>query len=173
MPAKVDKTPDVDIVKEVAAAAKALAPAAKRLNTALAKLDPKKLPQGAVADLLYDLTQNSKLLGSVTAAFDDVLPPVVKRLQDYFIDTLKAGESSGVQGMKSRVQVTDKPVPQVAAEDWPVFYAYIRKNNAFELLNRAPNAAAIKERLDNKKQVPGVTIFHAKKVSCTKLSGGK
>jgi hypothetical protein len=53
--------------------------------------------------------------------------------------------------------------------DWVKFYAYVRRNAAFELLQRRLNESAIKERLDDKKPVPGVTIFNAKKVSCTKL----
>jgi hypothetical protein len=163
-----DKAPDVDITKEVAAAVKALAPAVKRLEKAL-RLDLKGLDLGPLADYLYDLRQAQHAVNTVTAAFDDVLPPVVKTVEEHFIQELAAGESSGVQGRRSRVQVTDTPIPQVA--DWPKFYQYIKRTGAFELLNRAVNRAAVAERWDQKKQVPGVTVFHAKKVSCTKLNG--
>jgi hypothetical protein len=102
----------------------------------------------------------------VTAAKAVAAP---KQVEDHFIQTLAVGESSGVQGKKSRVQVTEAVRPTIT--DWDKFYAYIKKNNAFELLNRAPNRVAITERWDAKKQIPGVGSFHDKKVSCTKLSG--
>ena len=165
------KAPNLDISREVALATKALVPAAKRLEKALAGLDPEKLPTGALADALYDLKGLSKLLSSITAPFDDFLPATVKAVEDHFVNTLAVGESSGVQGFMSRVQVTESAVPTL--DDPQKFYAYVRKNNAFELLNRALNRAAIQERWDLKKQIPGVGVFHAKKVSCTKLSTPK
>jgi hypothetical protein len=165
------KAPNIDIAKEVALATQALAPAAKRLEKALAGLDPEKLPAGALADFLYDLKQVGKLLASVTAPFDDFLPKTVKSVEDNFVNTLEVGESSGVQGFTSRVQVTESAIPTL--DNPQKFYAYVRKNNAFELLNRALNRAAIQERWDAKKQIPGIGVFHAKRVSCTKLAGKK
>jgi hypothetical protein len=165
------KPPNIDIAKEVALATKALAPAVKRLEKALSGLDQEKIPAGAMADFLYDLKQVVRLLGSVTAPFDDFLPATVKTVEDSFINTLAVGEASGVQGMRSRVQISESAVPTL--DDPQKFYAYVRKNNAFELLNRALNRAAIQERWDAKKQIPGIGIFHAKRVSCTKLSAPK
>jgi len=162
------KLPSVDVAREAQAAAKALAPALARLRKAAA-VDLGKVPQGALADWLYDLRQAKATLSTVTAAFDDVLPPVIKAVDDHFIETLKVGEASGVQGMRSRVQVTDTPIPQVS--DWPKFYAHIKKTGNFELLNRAVNRVAVTERWDQKRAVPGVAAFHAKRVSCTKLNG--
>jgi len=155
----------------VQAAIKALAPALKRLSGPLSKLDPAKLPMGQVADLLYDLRQSAKLLTTTVAGFDDVIPPAIKALEEHFIQSLKVGEASGVQGMRSRVQVTDDPVPVVKPEAWSKLYAYIARTKQWELLNKAINRAAVKERWAAKKQVPGVDVFHVKKVSCTKLGG--
>jgi hypothetical protein len=167
------KAPNVDIAKEVAAAAKALAPAAKRLASALQKLDPEKLPFGAASDLLYQLRAVVAMVPNLNQPFDDVLSPAIKTLNDHFINSLAVGESSGVQGMTSRTQVTDNPVPVIAEGGWPKFYAHVKKTGEFELLNRALNRAAIKERWEARKQVPGVTVFHDKRVSCTKLSAGR
>jgi hypothetical protein len=163
------KAPKLNIDAELAAASKALSPAVKRLNASLSKLMLDGMPVGVAADMLYDLKQLSKTLGALTAPFDDLLLPSVKSAEEHFVQTLAVGESSGVQGMKSRVQVTENVVP--AVDDWPKFYAHIKKTSAFELLNKAPNRAAIQERWDAKKQVPGVGKFHVKRVSCTKLSG--
>ncbi len=163
------KTPTVDITAEVMAASKVLQPAVKRLAKSLQDLDPASLPQGGVSDLLYDLRHISKVLSALIAPFSDTVDPTIKAVEGHIIQTLAVGESSGVQGMKARVQVTERVIPTV--EDWQKFYAYIAKTKSFDLLNRAPNAAAIGERWDAKKQVPGVGKFHAKRVSCTKLGG--
>jgi hypothetical protein len=163
------KPPNVSVDAELRAALKALTPASKRLAKALGMLDPSRLQFGAAADLLYELRGLGKQLGALSAPFDDVLGPAIKALEEHFVNSLKVGEASGVQGFAARVQVTDNPVPVV--KNWAKFYEHIRKTKSFELLNRAVNRAAVKERWDMKKQVPGVDVFHAKNVSCTKLSG--
>jgi hypothetical protein len=157
---------------ELEAAHKALAPAVKRLGKSLSRLDQDTLadmPFGALADLLYDLRQTASQAAHLADSLQEVVSPAVKMLEEYFINSLKVGESSGVQGHKSRVQVTDSPIPTV--EDWAALYEYIRKNKAFELLNKAVNRAAVQERWEAKKKVPGINVFHVKKVSCTKLNG--
>lgn len=159
----------LEITPELTAAQKALSPAVKRLTKMLSKFAAGDLPVGALADTLYDLKQLGKLLNTLTAPFDDLVLPSVKQAEEHFVQTLAVGEASGVQGHKSRVQVTDSVVPVV--EDWTKFYAHIKKTNEFELLNRAVNRAAVTERWEAKRQVPGVGKFHAKKVSCTKLGG--
>ena len=164
------KAPDVDIAKELQAAVRALEPARRRLEKAL-RADPAKLPTGALADLLYDLREARRRLGALTEPLDDLLAPAAKAVEEHFVKTLKADEASGVQGRYSRVQVTPHDIPTVNPEGWPKLYAYIRRTGAFELLNRAVNREAVKERWKDKKQVPGVTVFHDKRVSCTKLNG--
>ncbi len=161
--------PKLDVLPEVTAATKTLAPALKRLTKSLAALDPKDIPIGALADTLYELRQLGKLLGSITAPFDDILAPVIKQTEEFFINQLAVGEASGTQGKKARVQITESIIPTI--EDWPKFYAHIKKTGQFELLNRAPNKLSIQERWADRKSIPGVNKFHAKKVSCTKLSG--
>ena len=121
--------------------------------------------------MLYDLKQVKAQLNAATAAFSDVVDPAVKLLEEHFVESLKIGEASGVQGSNARVQITESVIPVVEANGWKTFYAYIKKTGAFELLNRAPNREAIKERWEQKKAIPGVSKFHAKRVSCTKLGG--
>lgn len=161
--------PKIDITSEVQAAAKILGPALTRLNKALLNLDPRDYAVGAVADLLGEIRLVAKMVPNLNAPFGDILDPTIKTLEDHFVNTLAVGESSGVQGMRSRVQVTESIIPTV--DNWPKFYEHIRKTKSFDLLNRAVNRAAVGERWDAKKQVPGVGKFHAKKVSVTKLRG--
>lgn len=164
---------DLSITKELIKATKALDPAVARIKAVLEQLKPETLPIGTLADLLYDLNQLSKYLGTLVTPFDDLLPATRKIVEDHFVNKLAVGESSGVQGHKARVQITESVVPVVAEADWPKFYAHILKTKEFELLNRAPNRVAIKERWEAHKNVPGVTKFHAKRVSCTTLGKRK
>ena len=163
--------PNVDVNKELQAAAAALRPATARLKKALEKLDPEALPLGAAADLLYNLRQTSTALGRLADSSTELISPAVRALEDHFINQLNVGEASGVQGMGARVQVTESAVPVVKPEDWTKFWGYVAKHKAWELLPRSVNREGWRERLDAKKPVPGVGVFHAKKVSCTKLSG--
>ena len=164
--------PDVAITKEVQSAVKALAPAVKRLAAVVKKLKPEKLTIGAATDLLYQLRLATSALNAITRPLaDDVISPAVKQLEEFFIATLAVGEASGVQGRTARVQVTDSLVPSV--EDWPVLYKYIRRTGAWELLQRSVSKEAVRERWDQKRQVPGVKAFHVKRVSCTRLGNGK
>lgn len=163
--------PKLDITTELAAADKALAPALKRVKAALAKVDVEKLPTGALADLLYALRNFTKPLSTLLAGFDEVVDPKAKELEEHFIKTLAVGEMSGVQGAAARVQITESAIPTVAPEDWTKVWAHIKKTGEWDLMNRAINRAAVVERWNNKKQVPGVGKFIAKKVSCTKLNG--
>jgi hypothetical protein len=156
-------------VGELELAIKALKPALTRLVKATKGLDPKRVPVGRLADLLYDLRSVGRCFNSITAPFDDVVGPAIKAIEEHFIDSLAVGESSGVQGLAARVQITTSAVPVV--EDWDKFYKHIRKTEEFDLLNRAVNREAVKERWEQKKRIPGVGTFNAKKVSCTKLNG--
>lgn len=60
-----------------------------------------------------------------------------------------------------RVRLGMDPVPdnQPHVTDWPKFYAYILKTKDFSLLERRPGKAAVKERWEDGKVVPGVEKF--------------
>lgn len=167
--AKTKAAPEVDVESEAAAARKALEPAEKRLRKALGDFNPENLAPGAAADLLYQMKQASSTLNAMADGLIDTLTTARKALEEHFINTLVVSDATGVQGHAARVQVTDSPEPTV--ENWDEFYRHISRTKSFELLNRAVNRAAVKERWDQKKRVPGVGVFHIKKVSCTKLSG--
>lgn len=160
----------VNITKEAAKAEKVLAPALERLKETL-PADFSKAKPGALVDLLYALRDAKQVLGAVTAPLEEAIHEATRALEEHFITTLAVGAASGLQGMEARVQITDSAIPQVA--DWDKFYEHIRKTRSFELLNRKVNLEAVRERWALKKQVPGVTVFYAKKVSCTKLNGRK
>ena len=122
-----------------------------------------KLPKtdGACADLLYLTRQARYKLQHEVAK----LEALEKAVEQRFIDTLSSKDSTGVAGKVGRVQIKPKTVPVV--EDWPKFYAHIKKTGEFELMQRRVAEGAVKERWDASKQVPGVGRFSTKTVSCT------
>lgn len=167
----------MDVSKEVKEIQKAVA-AAKRKLEKLLKLHPKEMPVGKTADLMYEVRDLKALFNKLTTPIvEDVLTPVHKTLEDHFIMTLAAGESSGVQGATARVQVTPYAVPIFDKEDAKArekFLKYVVKTSQYDLLTQdIIKRDAVRERWDDKKQIPGVTVFNTKKVSCTKLNGKK
>lgn len=90
-----------------------------------------------------------------------------KEYEAYLIDILPKSSASGIAGKLVRVQIETKTRPTVT--DWDKFYTYIKKNNAFELLNKAVSTSGMKERWEAKKEVPGVEKFHYKKLAFSRI----
>jgi hypothetical protein len=117
----------------------------------------------ACADLLYS-TREKRL--SLQRELDR-MSELESALKEYFIATLPKSNATGIAGRVARVQIEDKPIPTI--EDSERLYAYIKKTGAFDLLQRRLNESAVKERFEDHKVIPGVGIFHAKKVSCIRI----
>lgn len=166
---------DLDFNKELLAAQAALEPAVKRLKRELAKLDVKSTPVGLLADSLYELTQLKSAVGKLGVQIEALVEAKNKELEDNFINTLSVGESSGVQGMISRVQITESVVPVFdKPEAREKFLAHVVKNKLWDLVKvDIMNREAVRERWEQKVYMPGVGKFIAKKVSRTKLAKGK
>ena len=122
---------------------------------------PKAL--GACADRLFTLREQR--LNAQKEV--DKLASEESAIKEHIINTLPKSEASGVAGKLARVTVVTKQVPQV--KDWDKFYAHVKKTGQFELLQRRLTDAAIKERWEAGKQVPGVESFNAVTVSINKL----
>lgn len=124
-----------------------------------------KIPKtiGAVADLLFT-TRNKRLALQKQV---DALEAEEAALKEHIINTLPKSNASGVAGKLARVSVDTKDVPQV--EDWTAFYKYVKKNDAFELLQRRLTDASVKERLEAGVKLPGIKLFKAVIVHLNKL----
>lgn len=122
---------------------------------------PKAL--GACADKLYELREKRL---AMQKAVDEV-EAEEKALKEHLIQTLPKSEAGGVAGKLCRVTIVKKKVPQV--KDWDKFYAHIKKTGQFDLLGRTVGAAAIKERWEAGKIVPGVENFEAISISINKV----
>ncbi len=122
---------------------------------------PKAL--GACADRLYELKE-ARLVVQKQA---DAIEQEEKALKAHLIDTLPKSKAEGVSGTVANVKIVRKEVPQV--KDYEAFYAHVKKTGSFDLLQRRLNDAAVKERLDAGKVIPGVEVFTAVSVSLTKV----
>lgn len=122
-----------------------------------------KLPKSpaACADLLYQ-TRKDRL--ELQHKIDD-LAELETALKEFFINSLPKSQASGIAGKVARVQLGAKIVPQVA--DWPAFYKYVKKNDAFYLMQKRLSESGIVEIWEDGKKVPGVEKFSVVTVSCT------
>ena len=80
-----------------------------------------------------------------------------KALRDYLLDTFKKDELDGASGHGLQVSLTRSTVPTLT--DWDAFNKFAKLKGNDDLLNRAVNAAAWRERLNAGKDMPGVTPF--------------
>lgn len=124
-----------------------------------------KIPKtpGAAADLLYKTRQERLDIQKKV----DELKALESELTTHLINILPKSDASGVAGKLCRVTVVKKDVPQV--KDWPKLYAYVSKNKAFDLLQRRLSDAAVKERWDANKKIPGVDHFTVVTLGVNKL----
>lgn len=122
---------------------------------------PKTL--GECADLLYKV----KAARLAKKKEMEELESQETELKEYIIKTLPKSKASGVAGKVARIAVANKDVQQV--DDWDALFKYVKKNDAFELLQRRLSTAAVQERLDDGQQVPGVKLIKVPQVSINKL----
>lgn len=120
------------------------------------------------ADFLFNLDR-----GELKVARDahKVLDNFYNKLEAWFVQQFGDTTQTGVAGKVGRVELKRKEFAIV--EDWPKFYANIKKKGEFDLLNKAVNQRSIKERWDSGKQVPGVGKFIKKVISLTAVRGNK
>jgi hypothetical protein len=122
---------------------------------------PKSLAQ--CADLLYT-TREERLAKQKEV---DALTARESALKEHLINNLPKSDASGVAGKLARVTIVTQAIPRV--ENWDKLYAYIKKTNSWELLQRRLGDKAVQERWDEGKNVPGVESFNVVKVSLNKV----
>lgn len=127
------------------------------------KLSPRAL--GVLVDQ-FKKVEEARLKADKVAAALKVDETLIKAT---IFEALRKNETTVAGGSTYKCEMTEEDQPTV--KDWPKFYEYIRKNKAFEMLERRPGKAAIKERWNDGVNVPGVEKFPVPKLSITKLKG--
>ena len=122
---------------------------------------PKTL--GACADKLYALREKRASAQRIV----DGIEAEEKALKEHLIETLPKSEVEGVTGKVAKVKILRKAIPQV--RDYDAFYKFVKQTSGFDMLQKRLNIAAVQERLDAGKRVPGIEIFTAVMISLTKV----
>lgn len=77
-----------------------------------------------------------------------------KVLKDAIIAKAKHEGLTAVGAKQGLVKINSLIEPR--ADDWPSVYAYIKENDAFDLLHRRLTSDAVKARWENGVEIPGV-----------------
>lgn len=127
--------------------------------------DKFKIPKNMaeVADLAYQLREERLRVQRETEA----IGKLESRLKEHLIQNLPKSAASGVSGKVANAKISTEVVPHI--DDKAKFLAHVKKTGDFSLITAGMNSAAIKERWDNKKKVPGIGEFTIVKVSLTKV----
>ena len=141
-------------------AAKAPEPKAKKVKRPPFKL-PKTLAQ--CADQAYQKrAERLEVQREATAIGEEE-----KQLKEHLIQNLPKSQASGVSGKVANAKIEKKNVPQIV--DKKKLLAHVKKTGDWDLLTIGVNTAAVEERWEQKKKVPGVDSFQVIKVSLTKV----
>jgi len=129
----------------------------------MSKALPKNL--ALCADEALKLEEEIKDLNKVIGLKEERLT----QLKNHIINNLPKSQSTGISGRAARAQIEREDIP--TPKDWGKIQAYIKKNDAFDLLQRRLSTKAIRERWENGKKIPGVEVFTRVYVKLSKLKG--
>jgi hypothetical protein len=120
-------------------------------------------PLGPQIDALFDLREKKREHEAAAREIEEI----IEAKSIVIMAELNAQGLDKATGHKARIGISVSVVPQV--EDWDKFYAFIRRNNAFELLERRPSAGAFREHAAARrdKTVPGAVPYVKRKLSLT------
>ena len=133
----------------------------------LVKGSPLPKSIGRCADLYSDVR-------SVRLAMEKEVALVAAReteIREYIIDNLSKSDDTGASGLRYRAQIVTKTVPKIVEGEagWPKLWAFIAKNNRFDLLQKRLGEKAVSDMWEAGEDVPGVEKFKTPTVSITKI----
>jgi len=88
-------------------------------------------------------------------------------IREHIINNLSKSDDSGAAGLKYRAQIVMKDVPRVT--DWTKLWAFIAKNNRFDLLQKRLGEKACSDMMEAGETPPGTELMHIPEVSITKI----
>jgi hypothetical protein len=120
-------------------------------------------PLGPQIDALFDLREKKRALETEA----EEIGRVIATKSVVIMAELDAQGLDKVAGRKAWVGITKSIVGQV--ENWDLLWAYIRRQNAPELLQRRLSDGAFREHaaMRRNRTVPGVVPFEKRKLSLT------
>lgn len=140
------------------------------LNMPVKRRLPKK--PAARIDALYEIRAERMAYSKQIREAEHVLSTLKEHemevARDLAADLRKLGGGTKLAGSVATFSPGSTDVFTVM--DWDAFYEYIRKEDAFDLLERRPARGPLKERLDADKLPPGITHDTKFAYSLTKIS---
>lgn len=124
------------------------------------------MPQsiGRCADLYHDVRD-------LRLAMEKEVEEVRKReseVREYIIENLSKSADTGAAGLHYRAQIVVKEKRNIA--DWGVLTSWIRKHDAFGLLQKRLSDTAVKELVEAEgREIPGTEKILVPEVSITKI----
>ena len=115
------------------------------------------------ADKLYTIREARLALQKQV----DELKKVETELETELIERISADDAMGVVGKLRRATVVRSDEPVI--EDYTAFMTYVATRKQFDLVQRRLSSEAVKLRWAAGKAIPGIGVFHRKKISLTKL----
>ena len=122
---------------------------------------PTKL--GACVDLAYTLRAERLEIEKQAEA----VKAKESALKDHIIATFSKADIDGAKGKVASASITRSVKCNV--KDWPAVYAYIQKNDAWDLMERRVNNKAYRDRMEGGEAIPGTESFDVVNLSLTKI----
>lgn len=116
---------------------------------------------GNIADIWFNSREERLVADKVAAK----LKLVEDQAYALLIEQLRRQELTGIGGKRVRVGLDPEPDYRPHVTDWPAFYAYIKQEEAWDLLERRPGKAACQARWEDDIAVPGVEKFPVYKLT--------
>lgn len=109
--------------------------------------------QGSMIDRIFTLREMMRDLEKQIS----VLRDEKAEIEDNLLAEMAEQGIQSVSGKQATASISENIVP--AVQDWDAFYVWIRRNNAFYLLQRRVNSAPYRELMDTRrgKALPGVS----------------
>lgn len=116
------------------------------------------MSQKSLAEIADELSADREELRKLQDAIDKKKRSYAEKMERA-LARMKEEKTLRVTGERATMSVSLTTVPQV--KDWDKFYRYIKKADAFHLLERRPAAKAWREEVENRrgKLVPGTEGF--------------
>ncbi len=126
----------------------------------MAQRQVKEATSGELVNAIWALREEIRAQTQVLEAMD----VRKKSMEEELVKVMDSQKVEQVRGEKATATITPTIVAQV--KDWTRFYSFIRKHDAFHLLERRPAHAAYRELMEKRKApVPGVESFEKRTLS--------
>lgn len=116
-----------------------------------------KKPAPLASDI-DDLFKAREKLRAAQKIADDIAA-AVKVSEEALLVRMRSEKLTQAAGKLGTVSVSESEEPTVEPEGWPKVWAFIKKHDAFELVQKRLSAPAWRERRENGVLIPGTAPF--------------